>query len=307
MTKFIFYRKASVFTGICSKKGKEKKHLHSYWVNIIYTINLRLFGHCICLKSSANVFWVIQKVFHLRCVASSCWCLNLWRLWNFQYLMNQNISALRTLGYVLKPCCLRETSAISHPSAGHHATFYNKTSRPLDSTASCLHNLLLRPSFIIQVVLNWADEQYFILVRLMLSKNKFYFLIFLKYFFLESKTKQLQLIIFSSRFFFFCHLRWKSVLHIRKNVEKDKHFKMKFHGSEVEHLHYAFSLNINWFMGIHILTVKALTSLHNWFSSILFKWMSFGESSWFNPTACCWLAIVNEHALFHLVFVYFMI
>ncbi len=198
MTKFIFYRKASVFTGICSKKGKEKKHLHSYWVNIIYTINLRLFGHCICLKSSANVFWVIQKVFHLRCVASSCWCLNLWRLWNFQYLMNQNISALRTLGYVLKPCCLRETSAISHPSAGHHATFYNKTFRPLDSTASCLHNLLLRPSFIIQFVLNWADEQYFILVRFMLSKNKFYFLIFLKKKILESKTKLKKYIFFKS-------------------------------------------------------------------------------------------------------------
>lgn len=219
---FIFYRKASVFTGICWKKGK-----HSYWVNIIYTINLRLLGHCICLKSSANVFWVIQKVFHLPCVASSCWRLNLWRLWNFQYLMKQNPKYLSSENFRLRLETLvvwgRRVQYLTHLLA----TMQTFIIRLLGHWT--LHNLLLRPSFIIQFVLNWADELYFILGRFMLSKNKFYFLIFLKYFFLESKTKlkssknhlktrashtfyfimsdlfcfmSVQLIIFSSRFFF---------------------------------------------------------------------------------------------------------
>ncbi len=95
----------------------------------------------------------------------------------------------------------------------------------------------------------------------MLSKNKFYFLIFLKYFFLESKMKlkssknHLKMTASHTFFFtmfdlfcvcavntfliqifclvFFRHLRWKRVLHIRNFFEKDKHFKIKFHASEI--------------------------------------------------------------------------
>lgn len=112
------------FSVYCRKNGKEKKHKHSYWINIIYTINVRLLGHCICLKSSTNVFWVIQW-FSTCCVLPvPAHTLNLWRQWNFHYLMNQNISALRTLGYVLNPGSMREI-AIAHLSAGHHAAFYN--------------------------------------------------------------------------------------------------------------------------------------------------------------------------------------
>ncbi len=73
------------------------------------------------------------------------------------------------------------------------------------------------------------------------SKNKLYFLIFLKYFFLESKMKlkssknHLKMTDSHSFFFtmFFRHLRWKRVLHIRNFFEKDKHFKIKFHASEI--------------------------------------------------------------------------
>lgn len=122
------YWNASVFTGICRKNGKEKKHKHSYWINIIYTINLRLLGHCICLKSSANVFWVIRR-FSTCCVSpvpsdaeiyEGCEISNIW--WT------QNISALRTLGHASNPGSLREMSAIFHPSAGHLATPYNTVS-----------------------------------------------------------------------------------------------------------------------------------------------------------------------------------